>query len=450
MYEMAGGGVSSFREVAPSGSSTVTRALVDSCLAEAFILKTGRTTGNCRPESQAGVGRGWGAAGADVKRLPRVSRRSSYDDGSGVSAAAGGDFVQVIALSGSMNTTPENPLSSGRQAAGEDGPKRNRWPDDGAGRESLSMPPALDCWYLTGPTAAGKTSVGIEMARQLNADIISLDSMAVYRGMDIGTAKPTPEQLRQIPHHLIDVLEPTQEFSVSNYVEAAHTLIRQIRRQGREVLFVGGTPMYLKAMLRGIYQGPPADWDFRTQVEAEARRVGIEALHERLRQVDPLSAEKLHQNDVRRIIRALEVYKITGEPISHQQLQFDEGTPALRCRVFCLGWARASLHERIDARVKWMFDAGLVDEVRGLLQRYGQLGRTASQAVGYRESIELLRGRCLWSEAMRRVQVRTHQFARRQETWFRSLSECRRVELDETGDPRQVAARLVEAGMGVR
>ncbi len=187
------------------------------------------------------------------------------------------------------------------------------------------MPPALDCWYLTGPTAAGKTSVGIEMARLLDAEIISLDSMAVYRGMDIGTAKPTQRQRETVAHHMIDILEPTEEFSVSNYVDEAHRLIRQLRESRRAVLFVGGTPMYLKAMLRGIYQGPPADWDFRKQVEEEARQVGIEVLHERLGQVDPLAAEKLHKNDIRRIIRALEVYKLTGEPISHQQLQFDEG-----------------------------------------------------------------------------------------------------------------------------
>ena len=204
------------------------------------------------------------------------------------------------------------------------------------------VPPALDCWYLTGPTAAGKTSVGLELAQLLHAEIISLDSMAVYRGMDIGTAKPAAEQQRAVPHHLIDILDPNQEFSVSNYVEAAHQKIAEIRRAGREVLFVGGTPMYLKAMLRGMYQGPPADWQFRREVEEEARRVGMEALHERLALVDPLSAAKLHKHDVRRIIRAIEVYKMTGAPISHQQLQFDEGVPGERCRVFVLGWPRTS------------------------------------------------------------------------------------------------------------
>ncbi|MHB0959150.1 MAG: tRNA (adenosine(37)-N6)-dimethylallyltransferase MiaA [Pirellulaceae bacterium] len=308
----------------------------------------------------------------------------------------------------------------------------------------------LDCWYLTGPTAAGKTAVGLELARLLGAEVISLDSMAVYRGMDIGTAKPSRAQLQAVPHHLINILDPDQEFSVSNYVEAAHRKIHELRQAGREVLFVGGTPMYLKAMLRGLSPGPPADWQFRREVEEEARRVGIEALHARLRQVDPLSAAKLHPHDIRRIIRALEVYKITGEPISHQQMQFEEGMSGERCRVFVLSWSRAALHLRIDARVDGMFAAGLIDEVRGLLGQFGMLGRTASQAVGYREAIAYLQGELTWQETDRRVKVRTHQFARRQETWFRSLSECRRIEQDSSSGARETAERLLALGRTVQ
>ncbi len=309
-----------------------------------------------------------------------------------------------------------------------------------------SFPPALDCWYLTGPTAAGKTTVGIEMARLLGADVVSLDSMAVYRGMDIGTAKPTPDQRQEVPHHLLDILDPVEEFSVSNFVEAAHDLIRTIRTAGREVLFVGGTPMYLKAMLRGLFTGPPADWDFRRQVEEEARQIGVNALHERLAQVDPLAAAQLHPNDVRRIIRALEVYKITGQPISHQQLQFEEGKPAEQCRVFVMGWPRTTLHHRIDQRVQWMFEAGLVDEVQGLLDKFDRLGRTASQAVGYREVITHLQNHESLNATIQKVKARTHQFARRQETWFRSLSECRRIEQDATTPPNEVAQQLVQLG----
>jgi tRNA dimethylallyltransferase len=283
------------------------------------------------------------------------------------------------------------------------------------------------CWFLTGATAAGKTRVGLELAQRLSAEIISLDSMAIYRGMDVGTAKPTAEDRRRVPHHLLDLVDPTEEFSVSQYVALAHEKIREIRQRGREVLFVGGTPLYLKALLRGLFEGPAADWDFRKQVEDEARAVGALALHARLAQVDPLSAAKLHPHDLRRIIRALEVQKLTGQPISHLQLQFDEGRPAEECRVFVLDWPRAELHRRVNERVDRMFAEGLVAETQALLDTYGSLGRTASQAVGYFEVIEHLAGRKSLAETVELAKARTRRFVRRQETWFRSLSECRRV-----------------------
>ncbi len=303
--------------------------------------------------------------------------------------------------------------------------------------------PALDCWFLTGPTAAGKTGVGLELAELVGAEIISLDSMAIYRGMNIGTAKPTAEQRSRVPHHLLDLLDPTDEFSLSQYVEAAHAKIAEIRGRGREPLFVGGTPLYLKAMLRGIFQGPPADWEFRREVEAEIERVGLEPLRERLAQVDPLSAAKLHPHDKRRIIRALEVYRLTGQPISHRQTQFDEDHPAESCKVFVLDWPRSQLHQRINVRVDRMFANGFVDEVRGLLQVFGQLSRTASQAVGYREVIAHLRGERDLPETIEQVKVRTRQFARRQETWFRSLGECRRVPQQEGVAPAEIARQIL-------
>lgn len=290
------------------------------------------------------------------------------------------------------------------------------------------VPAATDCWYLTGPTAAGKTKVGIELARQINAEIISLDSMAIYREMDIGTAKPTPAERAAVPHHLLDIVAPTDEFSLSEYIDAAHDKIAEIRGRGKEVLFVGGTSLYLKSLLRGVCQGPPADWDFRRQIDEELQVVGLAALHQRLELVDPLSAAKLHPHDKRRIVRALEVYKQTGVPLSHQQTQFDESRPASQMKVFVLAWSRNELHARIEARVEQMFASGLVDEVRALLAKYDQLSRTASQAVGYREVMDFLRtpaadARSL-ADCIERVQARTRQFARRQETWFRSLREC--------------------------
>ncbi len=311
-------------------------------------------------------------------------------------------------------------------------------------------PPSLaKCWFLSGATAAGKTGVGLELAERINAEIVSLDSMAIYRGMSIGTAKPTAEQRARVPHHLLDLVDPTEEFSVSQYLAAAEAVAAEIRHRGREPLFVGGTPLYLKTLLRGLFEGPPADWDFRREVEAEAERVGLEALHRRLEQVDPVTAARLHPHDKRRIIRALEVYRQTGEPISHMQLQFDEGQPASQRRVFVLQWSRADLHRRIDERVSAMFAAGFVDEVRGLLDRYGSLGRTASQAVGYREVIEYLEGVTDLEETIRRVQARTRQFARRQETWFRSLSECRFVAMETGFDTQRVAVGIAREGGGL-
>jgi tRNA dimethylallyltransferase len=306
-----------------------------------------------------------------------------------------------------------------------------------------STPTATDCWYVTGPTASGKTQIGLELAQRLDAEIISLDSMAVYQQMDIGTAKPTIQQRQLVPHHLLDVVSPATEFNLSQYVQQAHLAIERIRQAGREVLFVGGTPLYLKALLRGIYEGPPADWKFREQIEKELEETGIESLHQRLSQVDPLTAHRLHPNDKRRVIRALEVYKITGQPISHQQDQFDDGLPAQQCKVFVLGWPRDVLHTRIEERVEKMFAMGLVDEVEQLLQQYQTLSRTASQAVGYREVIEMLQAGGQLPEAIERVTIRTRQFARRQETWFRSLSECRRVEQSGVADPAETVDTII-------
>ena len=301
----------------------------------------------------------------------------------------------------------------------------------------------LDCWFLTGPTAAGKTGVGIALADRLGAEIISLDSMALYRGMDIGTAKPTADQRAAVPHHLIDLIEPEDDFSVARYLDAAAAAIADIRSRSREVLFVGGTPLYLKALLRGLFDGPDADWDFRAEIEEELQRVGQQALYERLVQVDPLAAAQLHPNDTRRLIRALEVYRITGKPISHQQTEFDEGRPAEACRVFVLQRPKDQLHARIDRRVERMFDEGLVDEARRLTSDGRRLGRTASQAVGYCEAINHLSGESSLEEAMLRVTTRTRRFAKRQATWFRSLSECRSVSVEGEVPIDEITERIL-------
>jgi tRNA dimethylallyltransferase len=301
---------------------------------------------------------------------------------------------------------------------------------------------ARECWFLTGATAVGKTAVGIALAQRLNAEIVSLDSMAIYRGMDIGTAKPTLAERASVPHHLIDIVEPSEEFSVAQYVDAAESVVRDIRGRGRQALFVGGTPLYLKSLLRGLFAGPPADWQLRNEIIDEARQVGIDALHERLMQVDPVAAAHIHPHDTRRVIRALEVYRATGEPISHQQLQFDEARPQAECRVFVLRRSREELHARIEHRVDSMIAAGLVEEVEHLQGTGRKLGRTARQAVGYREALEFLAGEYDRATMIERIKARTRRFAKRQGTWFRSLSECRFVDLSGDADAEAVARHI--------
>ena len=300
------------------------------------------------------------------------------------------------------------------------------------------------CWFLSGATASGKSAVSIELAGRINAEIISMDSMAIYRLMDVGTAKPTAEQRAAVAHHMIDIVDPDEMFSTSRYHEMAHATIADIWSRGKEVLFVGGTALYLNAILRGLFQGPPADWDFRKEIEAELQEFGDEYLHQRLELIDPVSAHNLHPNDHRRIIRALEVFKVTGKPLSHLQMEFDQSTHQERCRVFALRHARPILHQRIEQRVTTMFEKGLLDEVKLIREKFETLSRTAAQAVGYKEAMEHLDGRMSMEEAVERMRVRTRRFARHQETWFRGLTECRMVDLDTDFDLDQTVDRLLE------
>ncbi len=286
---------------------------------------------------------------------------------------------------------------------------------------------------LTGPTASGKTRVAMKLADRLDAEIVSIDSIAVYRGMDIGTAKPSSVDRQLVQHHLLDVVAPTEEYSVAQFLEHAARATEGILARGRRPLFVGGTPMYLKGLLYGFDPGPPADWEFRRAVETDIRLHGIDALHKRLVQVDPLSAARLPATDTRRITRALEVAYLTGIPLSHRQTQFERIASKNSAPLFAIRWPRELLHQRIEMRVASMFKGGLVDEVSGLLRQYGTLARTAATAVGYREVISHLDGSIPLETAMQEVLFHTRQLARRQETWFRSLPSLRWLEVaDET------------------
>ncbi len=289
--------------------------------------------------------------------------------------------------------------------------------------EKWILPPLKNCLYLTGPTSSGKTPLALEIAERLGAEIVSMDSMAIYCGMDIGTAKPSRKEQQRVPHHMIDIVQPTESYSVSSFVATAQAIAAECHERGRRVLFCGGTPLYLKSLIRGLFLGPEADWEFRDAVERDIKQFGQEALRERLLQVDPLLAHKLHPHDHRRAIRALEVARITGRPLSHWQQQFESPASPVDCPVAVLRLERSWLHERINSRVDRMMHRGLVDEVRSLQATHKELGRTAAQAVGYRETLSHIAGEVTLSEAVELIKAHTRQFARRQEIWFRGLTE---------------------------
>jgi tRNA dimethylallyltransferase len=306
-------------------------------------------------------------------------------------------------------------------------------------------PPIENAWFLTGPTASGKSEVSLQLARKLDAEIISVDSMAVYKGMDIGTAKPSLMERESIPHHLIDLVDPTADYSVSQFVLDSHQKAHEIRARGKKVLFVGGTPLYLKTLMCGMFLGPAADWDFRDAVEADIAEFGIDALRRRLESVDPLSAFKILPGDVRRMTRALEVAKVTGRPLSHWQNQFEQMSAPENSRSFVISWERIKLHERVNRRVDRMFERGLLSEVQHLVSAFGKLGRTASQAVGYKEPIEFLEGAISEKEMVEQVKSHTRQFVRRQEIWFRSMPSMTRIEVHDERDLLVVADKILSS-----
>lgn len=281
---------------------------------------------------------------------------------------------------------------------------------------------------LTGPTASGKSALSLDLAERLGAEIISADSMTVYRGMDIGTAKPTAEDRRRVPHHLVDELDPWESASVAWWLNRAAECVRDIESRGKRAMFVGGTPLYLKALLCGLFDGPPRNDALRARLEAEAAAAGNEALHARLAAVDPVSAGRLHPNDVRRVIRALEVFELSGKPLGEWQQQgwWGDGEPAFGPDVcFALDIPRPILYDRIDRRVAAMFAAGWPEEVRRLAADPRGWGREAAKALGYQEIAAHFAGEKALADTVADVQLRTRQFAKRQLTWFRGLGGVR-------------------------
>ncbi len=298
------------------------------------------------------------------------------------------------------------------------------------------------CWFLAGPTACGKTAVGIALAERIGAEIVCLDSMTIYRGMDIGTAKPTPEERARVPHHLLDIRDPQEEFSTAEYMTAALSVCELIVSRGKIPLFVGGTGLYLRSLLRGVFEGPAADWTLRRELEQFAAEHGAEALHARLALVDPPTAQRLHVNDQRRVIRALEVHALTGQPASALQQESPLPPDERPQHVYWLNPDREVLRQRISQRVDAMFAARLVDEVASLLRSPHGLGRTARQALGYREVLSHLEDGLPLSEAIEQLKTHTHQFAKRQRTWFRNLEELQAIDIEGTESAEAIAANI--------
>lgn len=270
---------------------------------------------------------------------------------------------------------------------------------------------------LVAPTASGKESTALAVADLAPVEILSLDSMKVYRGMTVGTAKASGEVRARIPHHLVDIADPSEPFSTRDWLDAALAAVDDIRARGRIPLLSGGTALYLKAVLYGLFDGPEADPELRRRLKTLP---GTE-LHAQLREVDPETAEKVHPNDIRRLVRALEVYEITGQPISEHRREWERDTPLRPVHMVGLRRDRADLYARIDVRVDRMMDAGLVAEVRGLLDAES-LGPISRQALGYKEVADWLEGTVeTLDEAVEVLKRRTRHFARRQLTWFRQF-----------------------------
>ena len=277
---------------------------------------------------------------------------------------------------------------------------------------------------IAGPTASGKTALSILLAKEMDGEIVSCDSMQVYKDMDIGTAKPTPEEQQGIPHHMLSVAEPWEDFSVSRYCAMADPIVEDILRRGKSPIIVGGTGLYMDALIRGNAFAPCPSTGRREELEALAASQGIEAVIERLRAVDPESAARLHPSDQKRIIRAMEVYLETGMTITEHNRKTQEIPPKYHPIRFTLtDRQRQTLYDRIDRRVDAMVEAGLIEEIQGLLARGIPEKCTAMQAIGYKEFAAALHGACSLEEAAGQVKQSSRRYAKRQLTWFRRNPE---------------------------
>ena len=276
---------------------------------------------------------------------------------------------------------------------------------------------------IAGPTASGKTALAVELAKELNGEVVSCDSMQVYRRMDIGTAKPTKDEMQGIAHHMLDVADPEEDFSVSRYCAMAEPIVADILRRGKTAIIAGGTGLYMDSLIRGNAFAPFPSTGVREALEAQADDLGMETMLARLQAIDPEAAARLHLSDRKRILRALEVYLETGETITEHNRRTQSIPPRFHPLWLGLDFEdRADLYARIDRRVGLMLEAGLMEEIQGLLASGIPPRATAMQAIGYKEFVDALEGRCTLEQAADQVRQSSRRYAKRQLTWFRRNS----------------------------
>ena len=305
---------------------------------------------------------------------------------------------------------------------------------------------------IAGPTASGKTALAATLAKELNGEVVSCDSMQVYRGMDIGTAKATEEEMRGVPHHMLDVVSPKESYSVGRYVQEAGAWAEDIAQRGKMPVVVGGTGLYMDSLVRGIdFAESPGDDSLRRELEGIGRSRGGEALLDMLKEFDPEAAACIHPNNLKRIIRAIEIYRLTGKTITRHDEESRLRPDAFEAVRIVLSFEdREKLYERIDRRVDIMMERGLLEEVRALLE--GGLSResTAMAAIGYKELAEYLDGECSLEDAVQRIKQGSRRYAKRQLTWFRRYGDAKWIYVDKCRDfeeVRQIATDFIRDKM---
>ena len=293
---------------------------------------------------------------------------------------------------------------------------------------------------IFGVTGVGKGRLAFDLARAIGGEIVSIDSMKVYRRMDIGTAKPSKEARQRVKYHLIDIVEPSESFSVGLFLEQAQKVIERIKARNKPIIAVGGTALYIKALLSGLFEGPSGDEQIRSRLQQRAEDEGLKQLYYELQKIDLAAAERISTGDARRIIRALEVYELTGKPISSLQKQWTQDTPC-RWTIIGLRKGKAEENKRINERVRKMINAGLVDEVKSLLAEDKPLSLQARCAIGYAEIIDYLNGQISLEDAIELIKKNTRRLAKGQRTWFKSFRNVHWLDIEPDESAEEILAR---------